>query len=125
MGTDEDLGAAQLIPGGDVSGKLCLDDPTQAGLYVLSFELEPGLAVSSPRGVWLVRQGSPGALTQVNPDGAEQTLAAPFQSSGVAGIGPGAAGRNSSRRSEHYQCCAGAPLRGTRPRPEAPLHTCA
>jgi hypothetical protein len=61
MGTDEDLASGQLIPGGDVSGKLCFDDPAQAGLYVLSFEVEPGLATSSPRGVWLVKQGSPSA----------------------------------------------------------------
>ena len=37
------------------------DDPAQAGLYVLSFKVEPGLATSSPRGVWLVKQGSPSA----------------------------------------------------------------
>jgi hypothetical protein len=60
MGTDEDLGSGQLIPGGDVSGKLCFDDTDQVGVYVLSFEPEAILTTASPRGVWLVKQGSLG-----------------------------------------------------------------
>ncbi len=53
--SSEDLSDGQLIPGGTVSGKLCFDDPGQAGVYIVSFRPELGVNPSG-RVVWAVRQ---------------------------------------------------------------------
>lgn len=56
IGTDNDLVSGRLIPGGSVTGKLCFDNPSQAGLYVLSFQPKAEPVATAARAVWLVKQ---------------------------------------------------------------------
>jgi hypothetical protein len=51
---DEVLAQGHIFPGDRMTGRVCFDEPGQAGMYIISFRPST-IGVAPPRGVWLVR----------------------------------------------------------------------